>query len=196
MQRLFSFSIVLVILFLVAQSFISTNMSSIEQHKYTLLKKVDGIEIRRYESALFSSVILNQSSYEQSSNNGFRILAGYIFGGNSAGEKIAMTSPVSIELGDSIKMSFMVPSSRSEKDLPVPGNKNIFFEKQEAKIMAAIRFGGWASDQKIEKYKKELAAVLGKNRIKYKGNFCYLGYNPPYKLVNRRNEIVVEVELN
>lgn len=171
-------------------------MSSIEQHKYTVLKKVDGIEIRRYESALFSSVILNQSSYEQSSNNGFRILAGYIFGGNSSGEKIAMTSPVAMELGDSLKMSFMVPSSKSAKDLPTPRNQAIFFEKQESKVMAAIRFGGWASDEKIETHKKELADILRANNIKIKGNFCYLGYNPPYKFLNRRNEIVVEIEFN
>ena len=171
-------------------------MASIEQYKYTVLKKVDGIEIRRYESALFSSVLLNQSSYEQSSNNGFRILAGYIFGGNSTGEKIAMTSPVAMELGDSIKMSFMVPSSKTEKSLPSPRNQSIFFEKQASKVMAAIRFGGWASDEKIEVYKKKLTEVLNANNIKFKGNFCYLGYNPPYKILNRKNEIVVEVELD
>ena len=196
MQRLFSITILLVVLFLVVQSFISSKMSSIEQHKYTVLKKLDGIEIRRYESALFSSVILNQSSYEQSSNNGFRILAGYIFGGNSSGEKIAMTSPVAMELGDSVKMSFMVPSSKSEQDLPTPRNQAIFFEKQASKVMAAIRFGGWASDEKIEAHKKELASVLRANNIKFKGNFCYLGYNPPYKILNRKNEIIVEVEFN
>jgi hypothetical protein len=62
--------------------------------------------------------------------------------------------------------------------------------------MAAIRFGGWASDEKIEAHKKELASVLQANNIKYKGNFCYLGYNPPYKILNRKNEIIVEVEFN
>jgi hypothetical protein len=169
-------------------------MSDIEKYKYQVVKKVDGVEIRRYESALFSSVVLNTSSYDQASSSGFRALAGYIFGGNSSGEKIAMTSPVAMELGDSLKMSFMVPSSKTARELPKPNNQQIFFEKKEEKLMAAIQFGGWASDARIEAYKKELASVLIKNGIPFKGNFSYLGYNPPYTLINRKNEIVVEVE--
>jgi len=194
MRQLLITTSILLLIFLFVQSFISYKMSDIEKYKYQVVKKVDGVEIRRYESALFSSVVLNTSSYDQASSSGFRALAGYIFGGNSSGEKIAMTSPVAMELGDSLKMSFMVPSSKTARELPKPNNQQIFFEKKEEKLMAAIQFGGWASDARIEAYKKELASVLIKNGIPFKGNFSYLGYNPPYTLINRKNEIVVEVE--
>ena len=194
MKVFFITSIVLLLAFILVQSFSFYNMSAIEKHRYTVIKEVDGVEIRRYETALFSSVILNTSSYDQASNSGFRVLAGYIFGGNASGEKIAMTSPVAMELGDSLKMSFMVPSTKSENELPKPNNGQIFFEKKEGETMAAIQFGGWANDARIETYKKKLEAILTKNGIKFKGNFSYLGYNPPYTLINRKNEIIVEVE--
>jgi hypothetical protein len=185
--------LVLVVLFVITQSFVLYSVSDIEKHRYEVLKEYDDFEIRQYESALFSSVVINADSYEASSNSGFRVLAGYIFGGNDKGEKIAMTSPVAMEMGDSIKMSFMVPSNYQESDLPKPNNSKIFFEKKEGNVMAAIRFGGWADDEKIEKYKQQLLSSLEKEGIGHSGRFIYLGYNPPYAVVNRRNEVVVEL---
>ncbi|MEY3199657.1 MAG: hypothetical protein RJA13_1615, partial [Bacteroidota bacterium] len=91
------------------------------------------------------------------------------------------------------KMSFLVPAGLSMEDMPKPTNKDIYFEKKEAKIMAAIEFGGWADDAKIESYKKKLVGELLKNNIQFVGKFAYLGYNPPFDLINRRNEIVVEL---
>jgi hypothetical protein len=184
---------ILVGLFIVSQSFVYLSMSKIEEHKYVIIKEYDEFEVRKYESALFSSVVLNDTSYEQTSSSGFRVLAGYIFGGNETGEKIAMTSPVAMELGDSTKMSFMVPSNYTEKDLPKPKNGRIFFERKEGAIMAAIRFGGWADDERIEKYKNDLVRALEKEGLKFTGRFTYLGYNPPYAIVARRNEIIVEL---
>lgn len=184
---------VLVGLFIVSQSFVYLSMSKIEEHKYVIIKEYDEFEVRRYDSALFSSVVLEDTTYEQTANSGFRVLAGYIFGGNETGQKIAMTSPVAMELGDSTKMSFMVPSNYTEKDLPKPKNGRIFFERKEGAIMAAIRFGGWADDARIEKYKNDLIQALEKQGLKYTGKFSYLGYNPPYAIVARRNEVVVEL---
>jgi hypothetical protein len=59
--------------------------------------------------------------------------------------------------------------------------------------MAAIRFGGWANDDRIEKYKQKLSLELEKQGLKHTGKFNYLGYNPPYALIARRNEVVVEL---
>jgi len=142
---------------------------------------------------MFSSVQLNKKGYKESSSEGFGILAGYIFGDNEANEKIAMTSPVVMELGDTAKMMFMVPKDYLSKKLPNPRNRKIVFEKQEEKIMAAIRFDGWADDEKIEKYKAILRDELGKQNIQFINKFIFLGYNPPYEIMNRRNEVVVEL---
>lgn len=193
MKAFFTAFLILLGIFILVQSFAIRSVSSVEKHKYNILKKYDDFEIRQYESALFSSVILPASTYEETSNRGFRVLAGYIFGGNETGEKIAMTSPVSMEIGDSTKMSFMVPSDYTETDLPKPNNGTIFFEKKEGSTMAAIRFGGWADDKTIEEFKLKLASLLMKEGLEHNGKFIYLGYNPPYVVIGRRNEIVVEI---
>ena len=175
------------------QIFISRSTKQTEQHMYKVIKKFDKFEIRKYDPALFSSVKLNKKGYKESASEGFGILAGYIFGDNATNEKIAMTSPVVMELGDSSKMLFMVPKNYTLKNLPTPKNGNIVFEKQEEKIMAAIRFDGWADDEKIEKYKSILMHELNKEKLNYINKFTFLGYNPPYEVLNRRNEVVVEL---
>jgi hypothetical protein len=177
----------------IAQIYLSRSTQQTQQHSYKVIKKFDKFEIRKYDAALFSSVKLNQKGYKESSSEGFRILAGYIFGDNETKEKIAMTSPVIMELGDTSKMMFMVPKNYNLKNLPNPKNSKIVFEKEEEKIIAAIRFDGWADDEKIEKYKTILMNELVKEKLSYINKFSFLGYNPPYEVMNRRNEIVVEL---
>ena len=183
----------ILLLIVIAQIYLSRSTQQTEQHNYKVIKKFDKFEIRKYDAALFSSVKLNKKGYKESSSEGFRILAGYIFGDNAAKEKIAMTSPVVMELGDSSKMMFMVPKNYNLKNLPNPNNSKIVFEKEEVKIIAAIRFDGWADDEKIEKYKTILMNELANEKLNFINKFSFLGYNPPYEVMNRRNEIVVEL---
>jgi hypothetical protein len=177
----------------IVQFFISRSTQKTEQLEYEVIKKYDQFEVRKYAPALFSSVKLNNQGYKARASEGFRILAGYIFGDNESNEKIAMTSPVMMEMGDSSKMKFMVPKGYNLNNLPNPKNNKIVFENQEEKIFAAIRFDGWADDEKIEKYKTILKEALLKEKIKSTDRFIFLGYNPPYEVMNRRNEVVVEL---
>lgn len=193
MKTVLYISLTLALIIFIVMAFVSKSTRDTEQHKYSVLKKFEDFEVRKYEAALFSSVNLNADTYDQVSGTGFRVLAGYIFGGNETKQKIAMTSPVTMEIDDSSKMSFMVPSGIELENLPVPNNKKIYFERKDEKIMAAISFGGWADDEKIEKYKLKLIAELEKNNLKHTGKFAYLGYNPPFEVINRRNEVVVEL---
>jgi hypothetical protein len=184
----------LCIVFFTLQGFIMTSTSNTEKYQYEVVKEYDDFEVRKYQAALFSSVDLSGDSYESNSGTGFRILAGYIFGGNQTGEKIAMTSPVAMQLNDSNrKMSFMVPSNYDKKRLPTPNNESIYFEEKKECMMAAIRFGGWANDKKIEAHVTQIKKYLEKEGLAHKNNFSYFGYNPPYEVVNRRNEVVVEL---
>ena len=193
MKTLLIVTSILLGIMILAQAFIYTSTNSTEQHKYVVLKKFEEFEVRQYAPAMFSSVKMVSDSYDATSSAGFRTLAGYIFGGNDKNEKIAMTSPVVMEIGDTTRMSFMVPSDMKKEDLPKPNNGRIYFEEQEQKIMAAIEFGGWADDEKIEEYTNKLKANLKANGLSFTGKFSYLGYNPPYQVVGRRNEIVVEL---
>ncbi len=193
MKTLIIITISIVLLIVIIQIYISRSTQQTEQHNYTVIKSYDKFEIRQYDSALFSSVKLSKKGYKESSSEGFRILAGYIFGDNDANEKIAMTTPVMMELGDSTKMMFMVPKNKNLENLPNPKNSKIVFEKQEEKIIAAISFDGWADDEKIEKYTSILKEELLKEKLNFVNKFTFMGYNPPYEVMNRRNEIVVEL---
>ncbi|MFN4123400.1 MAG: SOUL family heme-binding protein [Flavobacteriales bacterium] len=179
-----------------AQWYMNISELKIEQYEYEIIKSFDDFEIRKYKPAIFSSIQLNASSYSETSSKGFRQLAGYIFGDNEREQKIAMTSPVAMEIDSHTKMMFMVPSAYKLEDLPKPNNQNIRFEQHDSKYMAAIRFGGWANDERIAKYERKLAEALQREGIKAKGKFLYFGYNPPYELVNRRNEVVIEIEFS
>jgi len=122
------------------------------------------------------------------------MLAGYIFGNNERNEKISMTSPVLMSLGDSTTMMFMVPKEFNKDMLPKPNQSGIEFKEEPAKTFAAIRFSGWANDTKIEKYKQNLKVALDAQGIKYTNHFYFFGYNAPYEVFNRKNEVLVELQ--
>lgn len=180
------------VIFIVIQLFAWRSRHNIETYSYTVEKSYPSFEIRNYEATLFTSVKLPPSDYKASSSKGFSILAGYIFGGNEKNEKIAMTSPVAMSLEDSMTMMFMVPKSKL-KSLPRPNATQIKFRQEPAKRVAAVCFGGWANDEKIEKYKEQLLAALKKEGIEYSNRFYFLGYNPPYEVFGRKNEVIVEL---
>ena len=166
---------------------------NIETYPYVINKKYKTFEMRTYEASLFTSVKLSNKGFKDTSNKGFSILAGYIFGGNERKEKIAMTSPVAISLEDSMTVMFMVPKKNKKETLPKPNQSQIEFREEPAKTVASITFGGWANDQKIEKYKEKLKAALNEEGITYTNRFYFLGYNPPYEVFNRNNEVIVEL---
>ena len=184
---------ILAALFIASQLYFMQTTNDVEDFPYKVIKEYESFEIRQYESGLFTSVNLGTNEYEQASSQGFRILARYIFGGNERNQKIAMTSPVAMSLEESMTMMFMVPRDMNKEDLPKPNNNNIVFEEFPAKRVAAIRFSGWASTEKIDLYKAKLQAALAKEKIAHTNQFQYFGYNPPYELINRRNEVVVEL---
>jgi hypothetical protein len=185
--------VVLVLIFIVSQGFISRSTSMTEEHKYTVIKDYGSFEIRKYEPAVFSYVVMEGGTYQANSGKGFRQLAGYIFGGNENKQQIAMTSPVAMTMDEIVEMKFMVPKGMKIEDLPRPDNPNVRFSEESEKTMAAISFGGWANDTKIQEHIDLLKALLNEHDILYKGSFSYLGYNPPFEMTNRRNEVVVEV---
>lgn len=166
----------------------------IETYPYNIVKTYKDIEIRNYEASLFTTVKLNNNEYKKASSEGFSVLAGYIFGDNKENEKIAMTSPVAMTLEDTTTMLFMVPRQFKKDDLPAPNQKNIEFKEMPAKTMAAITFGGWANSEKIERYKSKLETALKAKNIKHTNTFYFFGYNAPFEMIHRKNEVIVELE--
>ena len=193
MKTLFLLLGVILIAFVVLQLFAMKGQRNIETYPYVVHEKYDLFEIRNYEATLFTTVKLATKKYKESSSKGFSLLAGYIFGNNERNEKIAMTSPVAMTIEDSVTMMFMVPKKFKKETLPQPNQLQIEFKEEPAKTVAAIVFDGWANDEKIEKYKEKLKAALDAEGITYTNRFYFLGYNAPYEVFNRKNEVIVEL---
>lgn len=184
---------IIILAFIVVQAFAFKSQYNIETYPYIVQEKYPDFEIRHYEATLFTSVKLETKGYKTSSRKGFSILAGYIFGKNNRNEKIAMTSPVSMSLEDSTTMMFMVPKSFSKNTLPIPNQSEIKLKEEPEKQVAVISFSGWANDKKINRYKQRLISILKKQNISHSSKFYFFGYNAPYEVFNRKNEIAVEL---
>ncbi len=173
-------------------SVVTTNRT--ERQPYEVVRKEKDFEIRHYPSATMARITSSASSYKELGNSGFRQLAGYIFGGNEANTQIAMTSPVHMDIdNDSSTMSFVMPAEYNTANLPKPNNAEVKIETTEEEYVAVVAFGGFASDADIKKYSEQLSKALKKADIRHDGNFRFLGYNPPFQLVDRTNEIIVRI---
>ncbi len=173
--------------------FYSFKVKDIEMPKYRVVKKLGEVEIREYPSLILAQTSLKKSDYDQEGSNGFRTVAGYIFGGNQSQQKIAMTAPVIMKMGDSASMSFVMPSEYNMQDLPTPSNNQVKLIQENSKILAVIRFGGYSSSDKIKKYADQLYSELKLNNLETRGELLFMGYNAPWDVTNRRNEVAIEL---
>jgi hypothetical protein len=186
--------IILFILIIIALTgiYAMTNAKT-ETQKYEVIFSKDNFEIRFYQEAVLATVQMN-GSYDNARNSGFGVLAGYIFGGNTESTKIAMTSPVRMSTGDnSNTMSFVMPSEMDFEKLPHPNDPNVVLQKSIPMYTASVRFGGYANDAEIAKHREKLSEILKQLNLQHSGSFEFLGYNPPFQPVNRRNEIQVQL---
>jgi hypothetical protein len=194
MKTLLIISFALFILFFVLQSFTRMSVNKTEEQKYTVVYKDKDFEIRFYPAAIFASITTDAKTYKELANPGFRMLAGYIFGGNEDETKISMTTPVHMDISDTAStMSFVMPSSYKESNLPKPNDPDVKIVRTADEYVAAIQFGGFASDEDIQFYSEKLQKLLEAKGIATYGHYRFLGYNPPFQLIGRRNEIIVSV---
>lgn len=175
------------------QYYTMSSTNNTERQPYNTEEKEGQFEIRFYPSSTIASVT-KEGDFKSMSNAGFKDLAGYIFGGNATGQKIAMTSPVIMqEESSETKMSFVMPSKYNKEDLPLPNNSSVTFSKTDPVYMATITYGGFSSADKVEKYKMELTKWLADRGLEHKAQDIIMSYNPPYQLVGRENEVAFEL---
>ena len=188
-------TIVVFAIVIIFNSYIMASTNKTEQQKYEVIQKDQDFEIRFYPSATFATVRSDAKTYRELSGQGFQKLAGYIFGGNEDKTQISMTSPVKMDVSDTVStMSFMMPSGYNRENLPKPTNPDVILEETQDEYVAAIQFGGFASDKEWKSYSEKLQDMLREKGIKTIGNPRFLGYNPPFQLAGRRNEVVIPIE--
>ena len=193
MNKFLWISLAIVVVAGIGLLIVSFTSKNIETPKYKVIKTYDEVEVRLYPKMVVAKTNLADKSFDNQGSNGFRTIAGYIFGGNEKNEKIAMTAPVVMNLGDSASMYFVMPKSYDKSELPTPNSKNVQIVEVAEKTLAVISYGGFSSDEKIEKHRKQLEQILQKNKLQTKGAYLYMGYNAPWDIINRKNEVAIEV---
>lgn len=185
---------------------------AIESPKYQTVYKDKKFEIREYEEYILAEVEID-GDFGSALQKGFRVLADYIFGGNTSraridmtvpvteqavsSEKIDMTAPVTsspIEEGRKYRIAFTIPSKYTLENLPEPANKTISFRKVSEHKVAALRFSGNLNRKLATRKAKELETWLNENKYPKKSGFVFAQYNPPWiPGIFRRNEVLTEI---
>jgi effector-binding domain-containing protein len=185
--------------------------SRVEKTEYTLIESEKDYEIRLYPEHIVAQTTV-KGNYQDALSEGFRIVAGYIFGGNTKKESIAMTSPViekkstsqsiamtapvtaSVE-GESHTIAFGMPRSYTLETLPTPNDSRVKIITIPEKKMAAIRFSGYRSDDSVQAKKQKLLSALEKDNVRVIGELQYASYNAPWTPPwMTRNEVLVEIK--
>lgn len=189
--------------------------SRVEQAEYTVMKEMDGYEIREYPAHIVAQTTVS-GEYGESMSSGFGIVAGYIFGGNTKRESIAMTAPVvaqsgegknaseSIAMtapvvatteGDSQVISFGMPRSYTLETLPTPSDPRVKLVMIPAKKYAVLRFSWYRSDARIKSAQEKLRRALDRDGVATGGSIAYAGYNAPWTPPwMTRNEVLIELQ--
>jgi len=197
MKTIIITSFVLILIFFLMQSFTIRSTDKAEVQKYTVIQKYKGFEIRFYPSTTIATINSSAKTYKELAGPGFRKLAGYIFGGNEGETKISMTSPVHMDINDTVSsMSFVMPSAYNVTNLPAPNDPNVMIKTTRDEYVAVIQFGGYANEKDMKYYSEKLQKILNEKGINAIGSYRFLGYNPPFQVLGRRNEIIVSIEWN
>ena len=183
---------------------------AVEEPAFTIIQTEGSFEIRDYPPLVVAEVIVSGEQKEAASK-GFRLLAGYIFGGNKrregiamtapvgqerASEKIAMTAPViQIASADSWVVRFTMPSQYTLETLPEPDDAKVQLRRLPAERVAVVRFSGLASKDDVDEKTAELVAAAKAHNLRTVGPVSLARYNPPWTpWFMRRNEVMVQVE--
>ncbi len=176
------------------------------QPSYQVVVQKEGVEFRRYEPFVIASTQPDGTG-DPGLRNGFRVLAGYIFGGNQPGESIAMTAPVLqqnktgeslpmtapvLQDAEQMRMAFVMPAGRSVESLPTPNNDAVSFSEVDWGDVAAIRFAGRGKQARFQEAETALRAAVEAAGRSPKGPALYAQYNSPSAFPPmRRNEVLL-----
>ncbi len=182
-----------------------------EEPAFKLVLQAEAFEVREYPELIAAEVSVGGDRSEAVSA-GFRLLAGYIFGGNTRRQSIAMTAPViqAPPTGESIAMTapvtqtgnagawvirFIMPSSYTLDTLPTPNEPKVQLKTLPPSRVAVVRFSGLAHEADIEQKTAELYDFIAANHLRAAGPPALARYNPPWTpWFLRRNEVMIPLQ--
>jgi len=186
---------------------------AVEEPKFTLVKEDGDLQIRDYPELVVAEVAVG-GDRRQASSDGFRLLAGYIFGGNAGrnsiamtapvrqaphqGSKIAMTAPVAVVGGPGKWMvQFSMPSEYTLANLPKPNDERVKLRVLPPMRTAVLKFSGLTGDARVATKTEKLISLLSDHGLRSTGDVSLARYDPPWTpWFMRRNELMVPIAHN
>ncbi len=173
---------------------------------YQLLATIGKVQIRQYGPQLTASVT-EPGDEIAARYAGFRRLARYIFGANTANHRLAMTAPVlqapalqapilqaSSETPAGWRISFYMPAGYNLSTLPKPNDPGIAIQQLPASTEAVYRFSGIPGTTAVARANASLLDQLRTSNWSPTGTPSAWFYDPPWTLPwLRRNEVAVPV---
>lgn len=180
-----------------------------EEPAHTIILEDGKRQIRQYAPKIVAEVEVS-GSQSRASNAGFRTLADFIFGNNTAKTEIAMTAPVTQTASEEIAMTapvtqtqagedrwtvgFVMPSKWTMETLPTPNNPDVKIRQIAPEMLAVIRFNGRGRAAKQARKQAELEAWIAEQNYQITGPATAAFYDPPWTLPPfRRNEVMIPV---
>ena len=174
-----------------------------EEPDYRPLESDGDYQIRDYPAMTVAETVV-EGPRRNALDEGFRILADYIFAKSRDGEKLEMTVPVMQDPGDPMasdpplfdddlegawRTRFVMPDGRSKGDLPEPP-EGVELVELPARKVAVVSFTGRANDRLLAEQEDRLRGWLAKRGEKADGEPEYAFYNSPMiPGPLRRNEV-------
>jgi hypothetical protein len=183
----------------------------VEEPDFTVERSDGAIEVRRYAPVVRAETTVESADWNRAVNEGFRRLAGYIFGANHGrreiamtapvtqsqrGERIAMTAPVTQSGdGESWLVTFTMPRGSAVDAMPVPNDARVTLRALPARRVAVLRYSGTSSPDVLAEHERTLRAWLSRNGWAASGPVTSARYDPPSTLpLLRRNELWIELD--
>ena len=155
----------------------------------------DWFDIVQYPEQIIATVI-NDWSWGQTDDDSFQNLAGFIFGDNTTGAEIAMTSPVTrVAIDDSrYETAFIMPSGWTMESLPTPNNDRITIKTIPSSLKAVKKFSGRVSKSVVDTQWAQFQEQMKSQWVTRYGRPTLSQYDGPRVSGNaRRNELWVEL---
>ncbi|XP_072218607.1 heme-binding protein 2 [Leuresthes tenuis] len=182
----------------IGQALFSTGL---QNPKFTAEQKKEGqdYEIRTYQTTKWVSTTLSGMQWEESAKAGFRRLFSYIQGNNENKVKVEMTAPVTCRVvpgagpacESQFTISFYIPEEHQATP-PPPSDSDVFVEERREFTAYVRTYGGFANENTRREELQKLLESLKRDGVEFVDQPYYTaGYDSPFKLTNRRNEVWV-----
>jgi hypothetical protein len=171
---------------------------AVEEPPFTTVSREGDFEIRDYP-ALVAAEVTVAGDQSEAASRGFRLLAGYIFGGNGRRQTIAMTAPVAQTPtpGAGSKawiVRFTMPKAYALGALPPPNDPRVRLTALSPARLAVIRFSGLATRANVAARTVQLTAFIKARHLTAAGPASLAQYDPPWTpWFMRRNEVMLPV---